>query len=81
MEKFKPKRWMGSKHTWDWTPIFGGPRICPAREQILTQAVYVGLVSTFEKIENRDGSVDYVDLTKMLTESQNGAKVALCPPV
>ena len=73
---------MGSKHTWGWTPFFGGPRICPAQQQVLTQAVYllVRMVMTFEKIENRDASVEYVELTKMLTESRNGVKVALYPP-
>lgn len=82
VEEFRPKRWTGSKHTWDWTPFFGGPRICPAQQQVLTQAVYllVRMVTTFEKIENRDSSVEYVELTKMLTESRNGAKVALYPP-
>ncbi|CAF9936885.1 MAG: hypothetical protein ALECFALPRED_006997 [Alectoria fallacina] len=82
VEEFRPKRWIGSKHTWDWTPFFGGPRICPAQQQVLTQAVYllVRMVTAFEKIENRDPSVAYVELTKMLTESRNGAKVALHPP-
>ncbi|CAD6593970.1 MAG: hypothetical protein ASARMPREDX12_007883 [Alectoria sarmentosa] len=82
VEEFRPQRWIGRKHTWDWTPFFGGPRICPAQQQVLTQAVYllVRMVTTFEKIENRDPSVEYVELTKMLTESRNGAKVALYPP-
>ena len=82
VEEFRPERWIGRKHTWDWTPFFGGPRICPAQQQVLTQAVYllVRMVITFERIENRDPSVEYVELTKMLTESRNGAKVALYPP-
>lgn len=82
VEEFRPKRWIGSKHTWDWTPFFGGPRICPAQQQILTQAVYplVRMVMTFGKIENRDSLVDYVELTKMLTESRKRAKVAPYPP-
>lgn len=82
VEEFRPKRWIGSRHTWDWTPFFGGPRICPAQQQVLTQAVYllVRMASTFERIENRDLSLEYVELTKMLTESRNGAKVALYPP-
>lgn len=82
VEEFKPQRWIGSKHTRDWTPFFGGPRICPAQQQVLTQAVYllVRMVTTFEKIENRDPCIEYMELTKMLTESRNGAKVALYPP-
>jgi cytochrome P450 len=82
VEAFRPQRWVGSKHTWDWTPFFGGPRICPAQQQVLTQAVYllVRMVTAFERIENRDPEVEYVELTKMLTESRNGVKVTLFPP-
>ena len=82
VEQFRPQRWIGSKHTWDWTPFYGGPRICPAQQQVLTQAVYllVRMVTAYERIENRDPSVEYVEMTKMLTESRNGVKVALYPP-
>ena len=82
VEHFRPKRWIGSKRTWDWTPFFGGPRICPAQQQVLTQAVYllVRMATMYERIENRDTCVEYVEMTKMLTESRNGVKVALFPP-
>ena len=82
VEQFRPQRWIGSKHTWDWTPFYGGPRICPAQQQVLTQAVYllVRMVTAYERIENRDPSVEYVEMTKMLTESRNGVKVALYRP-
>ena len=82
VEQFRPKRWIGSKHTWDWTPFFGGPRICPAQQQVLTQAVYllVRMVTAYERIENRDPSLEYVEMTKMLTESRNGVQVALFLP-
>ena len=79
VEQFRPNRWIGSKHGWDWVPFMGGPRICPAQQQVLTQAVYllVRMVRAYERIENRDQSMEYVELTKMLTESRNGAKIAL----
>ena len=82
VEDFRPHRWVGSKHGWDWTPFWAGPRICPAQQQVLTQAVYllVRMVLAYERIENRDSSLEYVELTKMLTESRNGVKVALFPP-
>ena len=82
VEEFRPNRWIGSKHKWDWTPFFGGPRICPAQQQVLTQAVYllVRMVTAYERIENRDPSTEYVEMTKMLTESRNGVQVALFPP-
>ena len=81
VEEFRPSRWIGRKFQWDWTPFFGGPRICPAQQQVLTQAVYllVRIVTAYERIENRDPSIKYVEMTKMLTESRNGVKVALFP--
>ncbi|MCJ1360323.1 MAG: hypothetical protein MMC33_010328 [Icmadophila ericetorum] len=36
VEEFRPKCWIGTKHRWDWTPFFGGPRVCPAQQQVLT---------------------------------------------
>ena len=56
--------------------------MCPAQHQVLTQAVYllVRMVREFERIENRDPCEDYVERTKMLTESANGIKVALFRP-
>ena len=32
-EVFKPDRWVGAKHTWDFIPFSGGPRICLGREE------------------------------------------------
>ena len=56
--------------------------MCPAQQQVLTQSVYllVRMVTAYERIENRDPCTEYVELTKMLTESRNGAKVGLFPP-
>lgn len=78
---FKPERWVGKRPLWEFVPFLGGPRICPAQQQVLTQAVYVlvRLVREFERIENRDPAAEYVELTKMTTESRNGVKIALIP--
>ena len=79
-DQFRPQRWDSRRpSTWEFIPFFGGPRVCPAQEQVLTQMVYllVQLVTTFPRIENRDPSQEYVELTKMATESRNGVKVAL----
>ena len=53
----------------------------PAQQQVLNQATYVlvRLVQKFERIENRDPVDEYVELTKMTTESRNGVKIALFP--
>ena len=81
-DEFKPQRWDDKRPTtWEFVPFWCGPRICPAQQQALTQIVYllVRLVKAFSGIENRDPSRDYVELTKMTTESRNGVKIALFP--
>ena len=76
---FKPDRWIGKRPLWEWVPFYGGPRICPAQQQVLTHASYalVRLTRHFTHIVNRDPVVDYVELTKMTTQSRNGVKIAL----
>ena len=39
----------------------------------------VRLVREFARIENRDPVAEYVEFTKMTTESRNGVKIALFP--
>lgn len=75
---FRPERWVGRKPLWDFIPFLGGPRICPAQQQVLTQATYllVRLTQRFARIENRDPVLEYVELAKMGFESRNGVKVA-----
>ena len=81
VDEFKPERWVDKRTMWDFVPFLGGPRICPAQQQVLTQAVYVlvRLVREFSSIENRDTVLEYVELTKMTVESRNGVKIALVP--
>ncbi|PQE09431.1 Cytochrome P450 family protein [Rutstroemia sp. NJR-2017a BVV2] len=77
--EFKPQRFIGRKMGWEFTPFLGGPRICPAQQQVLTQAVYlrVRLARKFSKIENRDPVLEYVEMVRMTTESRNGVKIGL----
>lgn len=81
IEAFRPARFEGKLLNWDFTPFFGGPRICPANQQVLSQIIYllVRLVREFETIENRDPCVEYVEYVRMCMESRNGCKVALRP--
>lgn len=81
VNEFKPQRWVDKRLSWEFVPFLGGPRICPAQQQVLTQAVYVlvRLVREFSAVENRDPSQEYVEITKMTTESRNGVKIALFP--
>lgn len=81
VHEFKPQRWVGKRPIGEFVPFLGGPRVCPAQQQVLTQAVYVlvRLVREFASIENRDPVLEYVDLVKMAAESRNGVKIALFP--
>lgn len=75
---FKPERWVGKRPLWEFVPFYGGPRICPANQQVLTHASYalLRLTRQFRHIENRDPVHEYVELTKMTTQSRNGVKIA-----
>lgn len=76
--EFNPYRWGDKRPLWQFVPFLGGPRICPAQQQVLTQAVYllVRLTREFVRIENRDDVLEYVELLRGITESKNGIKVA-----
>ncbi|EPE28162.1 Cytochrome P450 [Glarea lozoyensis ATCC 20868] len=76
--EFRPERWQERRLPWQFVPFLGGARICPAQQQILTHATYllVRMTKMFARIENRDSCEEYIELTKMTTESRNGIKVA-----
>ena len=81
VREFKPERWEGRRVGWEFIPFLGGARICMAQQQVLTQTVYVlvRLVREFKEMENRDPVLEYVEFTKMTTESRNGVKISLVP--
>jgi cytochrome P450 monooxygenase len=78
VEEFKPDRWIGRQPRWEFVPFLGGPRKCPAQQQVLTHAVYilVRLTQRFESIENRDPVLEYIERFTMGFENRNGVKVA-----
>ena len=76
---FRPARWTSGKRLlWQFVPFYGGSRICPANQQVLTQACYtlVRLAREWRRIDNRDPVQEYVEEKKMTTQSRNGIKVA-----
>ncbi|TGO60346.1 hypothetical protein BCON_0036g00360 [Botryotinia convoluta] len=79
VDEFKPQRFNDKRMGWEFTPFLGGPRICPAQQQVLTQSVYllVRMTRRFARIENRDTVLEYVEMVRMTTESRNGVEVAL----
>ena len=81
-DEFKPERWSGLRPIWDFIPFWGGPRICPAQQQVFTHSVYllVRLTQKFERIENCDPVHEYVEKVTSSVESMNGIKVALKLP-
>ena len=81
VNEFKPQRWVDRQVTSEFAPFYRGPRACPAQNKVLIQAAYVlvRLVQAFERIENRDPVQEYVETTRMLTESRNGVQIALIP--
>ena len=76
--EFKPERWIGRRPIWEFVPFFGGPRMCPAQQQIYTHTIYllVRLTQRFERMENCDPVLEYVQKFKMGFQSGNGVKVA-----
>ena len=75
---FKPERFVGKRLSWEFLPFYGGPRICPANQQVLTHASYtlMRLTRQFRQIENRDPVMEYIELRKMTAQSKNGVKIA-----
>ncbi|KAG6040619.1 hypothetical protein E4U41_007683 [Claviceps citrina] len=82
VQVFRPSRFEGRVTKWDFVPFSGGPRICPAQQQVMTQSVYllVRMVQRFETMENRDPCLEYVEQLKLMVESRNGVQVALHEP-
>ncbi|KAG8420108.1 hypothetical protein J3459_011384 [Metarhizium acridum] len=76
---FRPSRFDGRAPKWEFVPFSGGPRICPAQQQAMTQSVYllVRLAQEFAEVENRDPCMEFVERVKIFTESAGGVQVAL----
>ncbi|KAK2617022.1 hypothetical protein QQS21_000113 [Conoideocrella luteorostrata] len=79
VDTFRPGRFEGRRLKWDFVAFSGGPRICPAQQQALTQMIYllVRLVKEFEVFENRDPCIEYIESASVVSESRNGVQVAL----
>jgi cytochrome P450 monooxygenase len=78
VNQYKPDRWIGRKPFWEFVPFWGGPRICPAQQQVLTHSIYllVRLTQRFERMENCDPVFEYLQKMASSIESKNGVKVA-----
>ena len=77
-DTFRPERWENLKPMWNYVPFLGGPRICPAQQMVLTQYSYllVRFVQEFDRMENRDPVLEFVEEHRMTKQSRNGVLVA-----
>ncbi|KAI9729790.1 MAG: hypothetical protein M1818_008404 [Claussenomyces sp. TS43310] len=83
-EHWRPERWENlklSELTWQFVPFGGGPHVCPGQNLSMNNVSFTlaRLVQIFGRIENRDPVEEFIPVYKLVTESQNGAKVALYP--
>ncbi|KAL8925531.1 MAG: hypothetical protein Q9208_003422 [Pyrenodesmia sp. 3 TL-2023] len=77
---FRPERWQTLKPVhWSYLPFGGGPRLCVGQQLALTEVGYTTakIVRRFERIENADPVLEFVEQWKLTTDSKNGAKVRL----
>lgn len=78
-QEFRPERWVGHKHAFDFLPFNAGPRICIGQQFALTSAGYcaVRLLQRFDRFENLD-PVDVVQhMVTLTSRSDRGVKVKL----
>ena len=77
---FRPERWQILRPVhWSYMPFGGGPRICIGQQLALTEVSYTiaRIVRHFQRIENADPVLEFVEQWKITTDSKNGAKVRL----
>ena len=77
---FCPERWQTLRPVpWSYMPFGGGPRICIGQQLSLTEVGYTTarIVRHFQRIENADPILEFVEQWKITTSSKNGAKVRL----
>ena len=75
---FDQGRWQTIRPRWECIPFFGGPRVCPAQQMVLTQIGYVlaKFLQKFQCIENKDPELDFIEQFRYAKCSKNGIKVA-----
>ncbi|KAH8810608.1 cytochrome P450 alkane hydroxylase-like protein [Xylogone sp. PMI_703] len=82
-DEFRISRWSEGRPLWEvkwqYEPFFGGPRMCPARMQALTQITYllVRMAQEFKTIENREVKLDYVEVNDVTYDNVKGVRIGL----
>ena len=77
-DQFCPERWEKMHPQWEYAPFLEGPRICPAQQIVKTQIRYliVRMMMEFERMDNRDPVISFVEEHKITKQSRNGVKVS-----
>ncbi|KAF2009398.1 cytochrome P450 [Aaosphaeria arxii CBS 175.79] len=78
-DQFMPERWETIRPGWEYTPFGGGPRSCPGMRLVYTESAYVlvSLLRAYDRIENRDLELRWVEEMRMTAQSKNGCLVGL----
>lgn len=79
-EEFRPERWETLRQNWHYLPFGGGPRICPAQQQALTEASYCmfRLVLLFKENRSCDDR-PWTEEIRLTVRNKHGTKIALIP--
>ncbi|KAK2597027.1 hypothetical protein N8I77_012901 [Diaporthe amygdali] len=79
-DEFRPERWDGAKHSWEYLPFNGGPRVCLGQQHAITETLYIitRFVQEFQSIEARD-NLPWTE-TLGLTVTPGHVRVGLCRP-
>jgi len=83
VNEFCPERWETIDPMYKYQPFFNGPRRCPAQQMLVLQYSYIlcRMVTLFERMDNKDETLEFVEQHNMTIISRNGVKVALIPAV
>lgn len=80
-DEFRPERWCELQPAphWEFIPFYGGRRMCPAQQMVLTEIAFVlvKMLQEFETLENRDEVDRYVEGFVFTMESKRGVQVGL----
>ena len=76
---FRPGRWAGRRHGWDYLPFNGGPRICLGQRLAMHElsCVIARIVQRFEAVESTDTTQEVVARVTLTNSSGTGVLVRL----
>ncbi|KAI7777688.1 hypothetical protein LA080_003181 [Diaporthe eres] len=77
-DEFRPGRWVGARHAWEYLPFNGGPRACLGQQYAITETLYIitRFVQEFRSIKARD-NLPWTE-TLGLTVTPAHVRVCLC---